>query len=111
MIPDKESIHQLQAVHKACKSIQMEISFTQEQIDCVNRYFHFLYSIGYNKGTRQLNMIKKVLSVDGEGNVLRTFESASKAAEELEVDKSAIRKACAGHHKCKGLTLVWQKYY
>lgn len=108
-IPDKQSIHQIQAVHKACKSIQMEISFTQEQVDCIERYFHFLYGIGQYQGTRQTKKRKRVVSVDKDGKFIRTFESALETAGVLGVDKRTIGKACRGDFKCKGLILVWEE--
>lgn len=62
-----DSVHQLQAVQRAVISLQHNIEFSQNQIDSIEKYFHYLYSIGYHQGARQLSHRKVVFEVNSEG--------------------------------------------
>lgn len=108
-IPDAESVHQLQTVLKACKTIQMEMTFTQDQVNCMERYFHMIYGIGKSYGNKQTNYHKRVLSIGKDNEILRTFESALEASNIIGVHKSAIGKAIRNGYKCQGLTLIWEQ--
>lgn len=97
-----DSVHQLQAVQRAIISLQHEIEFTQDQINSIEKYFHYLYSIGYHQGARQISHGNEVFEVDSEGKVLDRFISTFEAEMKLGVSKGSIGKAIKENRKCKG---------
>ncbi|MCE5332729.1 MAG: hypothetical protein LLF95_11405 [Bacteroidales bacterium] len=102
-----DSVHQLQAVQRAIISIQGNIEFSQEQIDSLEKYFHYLYSIGYHQGTRQNSHRKVVFEVDENGRILHRYNSTVEAAFYLGVTKSSIGRAIKDKFKCKGKILIY----
>ena len=97
-----DSAHQLQAVQRAIISLQRNIEFSQEQVNEIEKYFHYLYSIGYHQGARQTSHGNEVYEVDSNGNVLNRFLSTFEAEMKLGVSKGSIGKAIKENRKCKG---------
>lgn len=58
--------------------------------------FAQLYAMGFDEGRQQTAHRKKVLQMDKFGNVIREYNSAMEAARAVDVDKTAISKACLG---------------
>ena len=102
-----DSAHQLQAVQRAIISLQRNIEFSQEQVNEIEKYFHYLYSIGYHQGARQVSHRKAVFVINEEGKVLRRYKSSVEASIDLGVTKSSIGKAIKNKFKCKGKILIY----
>lgn len=102
-----DSTHELQAVHKALKTIQKEKEFTQEQVDLISTYFHYLYSIGFHEGRRQLSHRKEVVELNEAGEIIQTFPSSYEVENLLGVTKGAVGKSIKYGHKCKGRIFSW----
>ena len=102
-----DSAHQLQAVQRAILSLQLNIEFSQDQVNEIEKYFHYLYSIGYHQGARQVSHRKVVFVINEEGKVLRRYKSSVEASIDLGVTKSSIGKAIKNNHKCKGKILIY----
>lgn len=102
-----DSTHQLQAVQKAIKTIQMEVTFEQEQINVIEKYFHYLYGIGCHQGARQTSHRKRIIGISPNG-VERMFESITEVAGVLGVNKSSITKSIVKGHYCKGMLLSFE---
>lgn len=102
-----DSVHQLQAVQRAIISLQREVEFSQEQIDSLEKYFHYLYSIGYYEGTRLTSHRKIVFEVDESGKVLHTYRSCYEVASILGIENKTVSKAILRKKKCKGKILIY----
>ena len=104
-----DSIHQLQAVQGALIALQHEIRFGQEQVNALEKYFHYLYSIGYHQGSRQCSHGNKVFEVNSDGMVIDRFISTFEAEMKLGVSKGSIGKAIKENRKCKGRIFIYGK--
>ena len=76
--------------------------YANEQVNEIEKYFHYLYSIGYHQGARQTSHGNEVYEVDSNGNVLNRFLSTFEAEMKLGVSKGSIGKAIKENRKCKG---------
>lgn len=102
-----DSVHQLQSVQRAIISLQRNIEFSQDQINEIEKYFHYLYSIGYHQGARQIAHGNKVFEVDSDGNIIGRFLSTFEAEMKLGVSKGSIGKAIKQNRKCKGRIFIY----
>lgn len=83
-------------VGKAIKAIGNELTFTSWwPKETVEKYFNYVYTIGFTYGMKQSAHEKEVLQIQN-GKVIQEFSSATKAAHAVGVTKHSISKAALG---------------
>jgi hypothetical protein len=79
--------------------------FNPHWMKLLNLYIDMAYAVGYENGLRNIQGKTKPVTIQKEGASI-TFDSRTKAAKYLGVEKRTVSKNISRGHKCKGWELI-----
>jgi len=94
------SFVQNKVVNEAVNSIEMEIGTTEWPKETIEKYFNYLFSIGFHYGRKLIGHGKPVKQ-SKDGIVIAIYPSATDAARAMHCSTRSIIDSCNGLQKYK----------
>lgn len=108
---DIDSVHELKTVYKAIQAIQSEIFLQEFEKQVIEKYFHYLYSIGFHQGSKQKSHQKPVVQLNEDNEIIEHFPSITIAAFRMGVPKGNLSKDIKKWYKCKGYVFMYEEEF
>jgi len=106
---DIKDSHELLAVLKAMKALKNEVYFGDVEYSIIEKYLHYLYSIGFHQGMRTKAPTRMVYQFTLDGDYVDKHDSAVQASLKLGVHKGTISNAIRRGFNCKGFLFSYKK--